>query len=334
MSVSFEINLPDLFSLCPFPISLHPQYKKVSLESNAWIGTYDVLRSDTYSFFTRIDTPLLGSYVYPYATYDKLRIVGDLINMTFAMDAISDEQDGVAARSTMDLHVKVLLSGRSDDSAMTQMTLSFRERAMEQFGPNSLRRFLTNYKNYCEAVGTEAAYRDRGMILSLEEYRIFRRENGGVKPFFDLIEPCSGIDLPDMVFEDPTFKRIYNAALDMILWPNDIYSYQKEQTEPGCASSNYITVVMKEKGLTIQQAFDYAGAEFQSLVSQFIKDKLALPSFGAAVDADLKYYIAGLESWVSGHLQFSFETQRYFGEDREEVKKTLIVKLLKQDDAF
>ncbi|THH10889.1 hypothetical protein EW145_g1026 [Phellinidium pouzarii] len=333
MSIPIEIKLPDLFSLCPFPISLHPQYKRVSLESNAWVGTYEVLGPDSCAIFTWIDTPLLGSYVYSYATYDKLRIACDLINMIFAMDDLSDEQDSVAAHSTMDLHIGVLFGGQGDASAVSRMSLSFRERAMEQFGPNSLRRFLTNYKSYSEAVGAEAVNRERRTILSIEGYRIFRRESAAAKPCFDIIESCCGIDLPDKVFEDPTFKRMYNAALDMLLWSNDIYSYNKEQAEPGHSYANFITVVMKEKGLTVQQAFDYAGAEFRTLISQFLTDKEALLSFDTSIDIDLKPYIAGIESWVSGYIQFSFETPRYFGEERNEVKKTHIVKLRGDSDA-
>ncbi|THH10891.1 hypothetical protein EW145_g1024 [Phellinidium pouzarii] len=266
-------------------------------------------------------------------TYDSLRLACDFINMLFIMDEISDVQDGAGARLTMDKHITILLGGQCDGSAISRMTSSIRTRILNLFGPNSLPRFLSEYRSYSEAIGVEAARRDSRTVISLEDYRIFRRENGAVKPCLVFIEPCFGIDLPDKVFEDPIFKRLRDVALDMILWSNDVYSYKMEQAKPGHSYSNYITVVMKEKGLTIQEAFDYAGTEFQTLMSQFIAEKAALPSFGTEIDNDLKCYVVGLERWVSGNLQFSFETLRYFGGEREEVKKTLIVRLLRPADS-
>ncbi|KAI5122531.1 hypothetical protein M0805_005258 [Coniferiporia weirii] len=160
------------------------------------------------------------------------------------------------------------------------------------------------------------------------------RENGAVKPAFDMIECCLGIELPDEVIEDPTFKQLYNTALDIILWANDLHSYNMEQAREGHSFSNIITVVMKEKGLALQEAIDYVGADFQAFLTQFIADKAALPSFGAVVDAHVRGYVSGMEDWIAGYLQFSFETARYFGPNGKEVEKTHIVKLLERGETF
>ncbi|KAI5116915.1 hypothetical protein M0805_002120 [Coniferiporia weirii] len=327
MTIPLEFKIPDLLSICQFPSSINPQYKRAAKESVDWISSFAPLGVDTHAFFTEMDSVLLAAYVYPYAPYEKFRICCDLINVLFGMDEISDVQDGAGARSTMELHVASLLGEPYDNSSVSRMTTVFRAHVLEQLGPKNLRRFLNSYKSYANAVGKEAEYREKGIVLSLEEYRIFRRENSAVQPCFDVIESCFGIDLPDEVYEDPTFKRIYNAALDMVLWSNDIYSYNMEQSRKGHSCANVVTVIMKEKGFTLQQAVDYAGAEFQALLGQFATDKEALPSFGAAVDADLRNYIFGLENWIVGNLMFSFDTPRYLGEERKEVEKTLIVKL-------
>ena len=81
-------------------------------------------------------------------------------------------------------------------------------------------RFLKIHKDYAYAVVMEAASRDKKRVLPVEEYRIFRRENGAVKTCFAIIEACFDLDLPDVVIEDPVFQRIYNAALDLVLWSN------------------------------------------------------------------------------------------------------------------
>ncbi|KAI5116559.1 hypothetical protein M0805_000470 [Coniferiporia weirii] len=314
MNTRIEIKLPDMCSMCPFSCSLNPLYKPVEEETIAWINSYHILGDKTHAFFKKTNASLMAAYCYPFAAHEKLRTASDLINVLFGMDEISDFQSGANARLAMGSHVRTLLGELAcDNSGVSRMTTAFRARLIEQF---------------------EAERRESQTILSSEEYRIFRRENGAVKPTFDVIECCLGIELPDEVIEDPTFKRLYNTALDIILWANDIHSYNVEQAKEGHSFSNIITVVMKEKGLALQEAIDYVGTEFQEFITQFIADKAALPSFGAVVDGHVRGYVSGMEDWIAGYLQFSFETPRYFGPDRKEIEKTHIVKLLGRGETF
>ncbi|KAI5119819.1 hypothetical protein M0805_006952 [Coniferiporia weirii] len=337
MNTRTEIKLPDMCSMCPFPCSLNPLYKQVGEESLAWINSYHILGDKTHAFFQKTNASLMAAYSYPFATHEKLRTASDLTNVLFGMDEISDLQSGANARLTTGRHVRMLLGELAcDNSDVSRMTTVFRERLIEQFGPHkkSLNRLLTNYKNYMDAVVIEAEQRESQTVLSSEEYRIFRRENGAVKPTFDMIECCLGIELPDEVIDDPTFKRLYNTALDIILWANDLHSYNMEQAREGHSFSNIITVVMKEKGIALQEAIDYVAAELQTFFTQFVADKAVLPSFGAVVDSHLRGYISGMEDWIAGYLQFAFETPRYFGPNGKEVEKTNIVKLLERGETF
>ena len=84
---------------------------------------------------------------------------------------------------------------------------------------------------------------------------------------------------------------------------------------------------MNQKGLSLQQAANYIGEEFQSLFTQFRMDKAVIPSFGPTTDADVRSYIAGMEDWIIGNLRYSMESRRYFGKKRMKVEKTLIVEL-------
>lgn len=89
---------------------------------------------------------------------------------------------------------------------------------------------------------------------------------------------------------------------------------------------------MHEKDMTLQQAADYVGELFQSLVDTFQKHKEQLPSFSVVagdnnVDNDVATYVHTVEQAIIGNIFWSFETKRYFGEDRERVRRTLIVDL-------
>ena len=99
--------------------------------------------------------------------------------------------------------------------------------------------------------------------------------------------------------------------------------------------TNLLSVLMREKKMTVQQAADHAGEMLRSLMDNFQAVKARLPSFNAclslsserSVDDDVRIFIESLESWMIGTIYWSFATQRYFGAEHEEVERTLIVKL-------
>lgn len=89
---------------------------------------------------------------------------------------------------------------------------------------------------------------------------------------------------------------------------------------------------MHEKKITLQQAADYVGELFQSLLDMFQVNKAQLPSFATVtgidgVDEDVEKYVHALELAVVGNLCWSFETKRHFGEDKEQIKRSLVVPL-------
>lgn len=100
----------------------------------------------------------------------------------------------------------------------------------------------------------------------------------------------------------------------------------------GLDGNNFVTVAMRDKGMNIQEAAEYTGAEFNALLHQFLEDRKALPSFGKAVDEDVQKYVFSVSQWVIGNLIWSFETPRYFGAEHDEVKKTLVVNVKDHGD--
>jgi hypothetical protein len=95
----------------------------------------------------------------------------------------------------------------------------------------------------------------------------------------------------------------------------------------GHRGNNVVTVLIKEYGFTLQEAADFVGLHFKKLMNRFLVDKKRLPSWGPSVDAGIALYVAALEHWIRGNLDWSFETQRYFGAEHLEVKRTRVVVL-------
>ena len=100
----------------------------------------------------------------------------------------------------------------------------------------------------------------------------------------------------------------------------------------GLEGNNYLTVVMKEKGLTLQQAADYTGKEIMDRVDDFQENERLLPSFGEKLDEAAHKYIFSVSQWYIGSLIWSFETTRYFGAKNQDVKKNLVVDVQEFND--
>ena len=97
------------------------------------------------------------------------------------------------------------------------------------------------------------------------------------------------------------------------------------EREKGLDGNNMLTIAMKEKGLSMQEAADYVGNEVTHRMNQFLVDQKELPSFGETVDKDVQKYIFSMSQWQVGNIIWSFQSSRYFGAEKDEVKKTLVV---------
>ncbi|THV01906.1 terpenoid synthase [Dendrothele bispora CBS 962.96] len=323
--------LPDLFSSCPLKGATNAHYRQAGAESAAWINNYNFFTDSKRASFVQGYNELLVSHTYPHADYDQFRTCCDFVNLLFVIDEISDDQNGHDARATGQIFLDAMRDPDNQDrSPLSRMIKEFRQRYFRLAGPRTSRRFLKHCKDYIECVAKEAELRERGQVLDLESFTLLRRENSAIRLCFGLFEYVLGIDLPQEVFDDPVFMEAYWAATDLVCWANDVYSYNMEQAK-GHSGNNVVTVLMKAYNFDLQQACDYVGIYFKKLMVRFMLAKTRLPSWGPAVDAEVARYVDAMGHWIRGNLDWSFETNRYFGPRHDEIKLTRIVNLLPPD---
>jgi len=192
--------------------------------------------------------------------------------------------------------------------------------------PACHRRFIKHAEDYIDAVVFEAELRERNEVLDIESFIPHRRENSGVPLCFAIFGYVLGADLPDEIFYDPVMMRMYLAAVDMVCWSNDLYSYDVEQAA-GRWGSNILTVLITQNGWDFMTAVDHVGAHFKELMDGFQSDKAKLPSWGHESDLIVMKFVAALEMWVVGSCEWSFRITRYFGAEHNEVKRTRVVRI-------
>jgi len=145
--------------------------------------------------------------------------------------------------------------------------------------------------------------------------------------FFDFVEYCLGIDLPQSIYENPVFSSGNKAAVDLVVLTNDLVSYNVEQAK-GHGNANILTVVMKSKGINLQSALDFVGGYCEALTTQIKEVRCFLASHTDPMySRDALRVMDGYGDWIRGHNQWSFITPRYFGKDNTKAKETKLFEL-------
>ena len=90
---------------------------------------------------------------------------------------------------------------------------------------------------------------------------------------------------------------------------------------------NAINILIKTKGMSLQEAFDYIGVLFESLMTGYLKDKSLVRSYDPETDADVRAYFRNMDDWVSGNLEWNFQSKRYFGDEHERVRVSHVVRI-------
>lgn len=88
-----------------------------------------------------------------------------------------------------------------------------------------------------------------------------------------------------------------------------------------------IPVVMHQHGLDVQSAVDFVGNLCKQSIDRFNAETALLPSWGLQIDKEVSIYVDGLAHWIVGSLHWSFESERYFGQDGKIVRASRIVSL-------
>ncbi|KAG8980783.1 hypothetical protein FRB90_007487 [Tulasnella sp. 427] len=279
---------------------------------------------------------LLTAMCYPDADHERFRVLCDYINCLFAFDDLTDEgglrKDGSGTKKASDIIMNALAHPFSFETEFRcgRVFASFWGRAVELgCSVGTQRRFLEYTDLYVQAVHEQVLHRARNYIPPLEEFIRLRRDTGALKMCFAMGEFGLNVDIPDVVFECPLIRIMEDCSNDVVVLSNDIYSYNIEQAQGD--TCNIIEAAMKEKGLNVQGAMDYAGELVKGRIDLYTASKAQLPSWGPKVDADVQRYLRVLEDWMTGGFYWSLESKRYFGDQVDRVKKTLCVEILPKE---
>ncbi|KAJ8508574.1 hypothetical protein ONZ45_g9182 [Pleurotus djamor] len=324
-----HFTLPDLFEDWPFTSDPNPD-KSIQEDSARWVESYPIFSPKAQDKFNRCHFGFLAASFYPNACGAHFRAGCDLMNLFFIIEALTDDKGCEEVRQRVQDVMDVLRYPESlpaeGESVLRTITRSFWKRALAVASASSAQRFLAHFDSYTASVLQEAIDHDEGRIRPFNEYLILRRSTIGVCPTIDFFS--LGDHIPNEYIYHPVITSLEQHAIDMVILGNDIYSWNVEQS---CGEDfhNAVTVIMKEKNLSLQEALDHVGNIYASLRTRFKQEFDQIPSLDPKYDSIIRDYCWHLGNLVSSNLKWSHYSEKYFGAEGRNILKTRRVELFR-----
>ncbi|KIO32367.1 hypothetical protein M407DRAFT_214327 [Tulasnella calospora MUT 4182] len=320
---------PDFSSGCPFPLSVNPHYQPTAAESEEWLAKAGVYPDEDHKrAFWACNFGLVTAMSYALADAKRFHILCDFINRLFPSDDLTDEgnlpkDDGTIRANQIVLDALIDPLCYQSKFRIGEFIQDFWGQALSMgCSEGTRRRFIDSTELYLSAVLEEGEKRRNGVVLSLDEYLALRRDTDGFKMCFAMGEFGLTLNLPDVVFNDELLKTLQDCANDVAVVSRDMDSWQVEQAQGD--KYNIIAIAKQEKNLTTQNAVAFAARLVLQRVMQYEDCRAKFPSYGPAVDQEIRSYIGIVEGWMRSSFRWSF-----VGEGLSEVKATTLdVKLL------
>ncbi|KAJ3041265.1 hypothetical protein HDV00_009658 [Rhizophlyctis rosea] len=334
-----QFQLPDVIKAVPFELKMNPYYDEARDASNAYFDLHSVHETEKdRDTFLRAKFSLLASLAFPNCGPDTLRNCCDYLGWVFVFDDHADNGEFRKDRDGAKRLAKIITDILEDphtykaEVPFAEIFRSFWERTLTTAGLGCRERFVRTTIEYLEDMCRQVEHRSTCTLPTLEEYIELRRNTSGVKPCWALVEYANNIDLPSDVASHPVLKSLDAGACDLLAWANDLYSFNLEQSWG--ETHNLVCVVMREKELDLQGAMDYCGGMMRRRYAEYQGEKERLPSWGEEVDGVVRRYLKGLEHWVIGVINWSFMSERYFGKEGLEVRRTRVATLYPRNYAI
>jgi len=321
----FPLTLPAYFTLqdlCAITgrackLKVNPLQDEANDLACRWfdrIGVYDETQKVKFLKFGKFD--LFAALSFPEADLRHLETCLMFFFWAFSTDDLSDE--GALQDSPTEVQAGHDISNSMIDSPdsprpsfpYAAMLYDLLYRFRETGTSGAYDRFIRAFEDWSSSQVQQSENRSVDRIPSIEEFILMRRATIGGAMVEAMIEYSLDLDLPNHVFEHPTIVAMSEATNDMMTWPNDLCSFNKEQADGDY--QNLVFVIMDERRVGLQEAIDILTEMLSQRVNEYLALKASLPSFGSNVDRELSRYIEALEHFTQGTVLWYYSSPRYF----------------------
>jgi terpene synthase-like protein len=311
-------TIPQFF--CPIDPAINPYKDKLHDRSLRWACDAGVVRTDTeaYDYLKATRLSDLTAYTMPFVSPADIELAAAWYIWLFIYDDHVDadkQKCPVDKLQSINAQLFPVLDGHrtKPTEPLARGLLDICQRI--NIRSNAWRRrFTDSVKTIIQSMMWERSMRMEGIFPDLATYLKMRLFTGAVDSCY-IMAALTGNIAPDASFWQHVYIRtLNNIANYYVCWVNDVLWVKKEIRED--SSSNLVLVLQNEYGISLQEAVNHGVDIANKEMEAFLRLKGMLPSFGPIEDEYVQRYIAALQYWMRGHLDWAKTSRRYQEEMR------------------
>ncbi|KAJ7766583.1 isoprenoid synthase domain-containing protein [Mycena olivaceomarginata] len=325
------VHLPDpLGDMWPWGRRINPSYDEVKKEADDWFTSLKCFDEKDSAEFVRCNFALLAALCYPELDKEEFRLTCDMFTLFFVFDQYTDVVDGKGAQELAHLALKPLkdldAECAEDEHTVGKVASGFWKRFMAVATETCQERFIMGWKEYAEGVVQEAKDRHERTVprsFYTGDLMRLRKLTCGAAPCMAIY--LIGKELPRGFFGHPTLVRLAELTTEIIALENETYSYQKERATGDI--HNLLEAINREQApCSLQDTLYHAEKETKVRAAEF----MLLVKTLHTEDPDVHKYVENFAMLALGITFWSFETERYFGKNHEQVKRDRMLVLTEE----
>lgn len=302
----------------PFPYQVNKHVERARAQLTTWARGTGLVRKDSARVrFEKADFGWFAAMVYPTASAPHLELMADWFAWLFLVDDQLDDggvgRDPDRVRRSVDLMRTVLENPGMCAPGVPAAISSLAElwaRTVADVGAAWRQRFVGHLTECLKTAAVwEVGNRVQGIVPDEATYVAKRRHTGAIYVCMDFIDIVEGIDIPAHVYGSPQFTAALDAACNVVVWTNDVYSLEKERSVGEV--HNLVHVVGHHRGLDTSAALAHVCAAITTETQRYLAGELELLRTHPEHADVLVPCLAGMRTWMRGNLDWSMRTRRY-----------------------
>lgn len=308
------LPMPDLRGSFPGPFPISPYADAIEEQTTHWLRAFPLISSPGGAKALCDITARGVARVLPTADRDGVFLCADLFLWLTAFDDVHGEAEG--GRDTARLvrrisHCVHLLAGLDEPAAggdaciaaLRDLLHRFRERAT----PSRYLRLTAHLRDNLFGILWEAHHLGRPDQVTLGDYCAMRPHTVFVRTVMVAAEALLGYGLTEEQRESAAVRELEKAVADLAGWINDLASYAKETARDGTNPLSLPTLLMRQHGCDLEEAFrlasrmceDRASTARRRITELTADSESPLADHARAVEAVAASYV-----WHVGHARY------------------------------
>ncbi|KAF9465760.1 isoprenoid synthase domain-containing protein [Collybia nuda] len=302
-------HIPDTLTRWPWPARTSPHIDKVKADFEALIKGYPQIERKALKVLEYAQTDLIVCCVYPDLNEAQLGVVTAFSMVAWLVEEAVDAVDGIEALTEiiMDALRHPFDARPAGEHIMGKMSRQWWFRVIKEMNPISVQRLFHRMEDWLLSCVHQSKISRSSRKETIEEYIETRKVNSGMPLCMTFLE--MEVDIPQYVWEYPIFEEMKSLLSDIISLDNDMFSYNREQSQGDY--HNILHIVMRDKQLGLQDALEWAERRHRSLQGEYFQVLAKMPSWGLEIDTQVEKYIGALGRMISGNVRYSALSKRY-----------------------